>query len=161
MPDLIAIGQGLSALKAATEIVKTMMGLRDSAKILENTVELNHKILSAQTALADAQAEQTNLTKTIRELEEEIARLKSWEAEKQRYELKSLGWGIFAYMLKPAMRGTEPPHWVCARCYKKGEISIIQHGTHQVGPATARRGWFCPACHNMIDAHTIPVQWLD
>jgi hypothetical protein len=71
MPDLIAISQGLNAVKAATEIVKTIAGLRDSAKLLENTVELNQKILSVQTALADAQAEQATLLQTIREREEE------------------------------------------------------------------------------------------
>jgi hypothetical protein len=133
MPDLIAISQGLGALKAATEIVKTIVGLRDSSKILENTVELNTKILSAQQALADAQAEQTTLIETIRQLEEEIARLKAWnDGEKQKYELKSLGGGSIAYALKEEAKGTEPMHWICAQCYDDGKRSILQR-TGNVG----------------------------
>jgi hypothetical protein len=127
MPDLIAISQGLGALKAATEIIKTIVGLRDSAKILENTVELNTKILSAQQALADAQTEQTTLVQTIRQLEEEIARLKTWnDSEKQKYELKAIGGGSHAYALKESARGTEPEHWVCTQCYDDGKRSILQ-----------------------------------
>ena len=46
MPDLIYIGQGLNAVKALTDIAKTMVGLRDSAKLLETTVEFNQQFLS-------------------------------------------------------------------------------------------------------------------
>ena len=66
--DLIAISQGLNALNAATQIAKAMLGLRDSAKLLENTVKLNSEILSVQTALANAQEEQTALVQTISDL---------------------------------------------------------------------------------------------
>ena len=68
MADLIAISQGLNALNAATQIAKAMLGLRDSAKLLENTVKLNSEILSVQTALANAQEEQTALVQTISDL---------------------------------------------------------------------------------------------
>jgi len=44
---------------------KTMLGLRDSAKVLEATVEFNQQLLSVQRALLDAQAEQTTLIQTI------------------------------------------------------------------------------------------------
>jgi hypothetical protein len=80
VPDMLAIAQGLNAIKATTDIIKTMTGLRDAAQILEKTVELNQKILSVQAALADAQAEQTTLIERIRELEKEVTYLKSWES---------------------------------------------------------------------------------
>jgi hypothetical protein len=126
MPDLLAIAQGLNAVKATTDIIKAMVGLRDASQILEKTVELNQKILTVQTALADAQAEQTTLVQTIRDLKEEFTRLKAWEAEKQNYELKQIGRGAFAYGLKPEAQGTEPPHWICAQCYDDGKRSILQ-----------------------------------
>ena len=119
MPDMLAIAQGLNALKATTDIIKAMAGLRDAAQILEKTVELNQKILTVQTALADAQAEQTTLIQTIRHLEEDVTRLKTWEAEKQRYELKEVAPRTFAYVLKPNAGDPEPPHWICASCYQK------------------------------------------
>jgi hypothetical protein len=146
MPDLIAIGQGLSALKAATETMKTIMGLRDGAKLLENTVELNQNILAAQSALLDAQQEQTALTETIQKLEEEIASIRTWDAEKQRYELTSLGNpGIFSYSIKEASRGAEPPHSICPDCYEDGKKSVLQQITRFPGQASVmtcgRCGW--------------------
>jgi hypothetical protein len=149
MPDLLAIAQGLNALKATTDIIKAMVGLRDAAQILEKTVDLNQKILAAQTALADAQMEQTALIQTIRDREEEIARLKAWETEKQRYELKdvAMGSGSFAYIIKPTAQGGEPLHCLCAYCYENGKKRVMQttgrllHG---------RRLWSCPDCKNDI-----------
>jgi hypothetical protein len=127
MPDLIAISQGFNAIKAATEILKTIAGLRDSAKLLENTVELNQKILSVQTALADAQAEQTTLVQTIREREEEIAGMKAWETEKQRYELRQVSHiGSTAYVLKSDARGSQPSHCICTACYEHAKKGILQ-----------------------------------
>jgi hypothetical protein len=150
MPDLIAISQGLNAVKAATEIVKTIAGLRDSAKLLENTVELNQKILSVQTALADAQAEQTTLIQTVHQLEEEITRLKAWDAEKQRYKLVEVGAGAFAYVIKPEAQGSEPEHLLCPTCYEKGKKLILQ--ALSVAEQRGVRGDVrtCPACKTSV-----------
>src|ERR1700720_3448556 len=119
MPDLIAIGQGLNAVKAMTDIVKTMVGLQGSAKILENSIELNRKIADVQIALNTALTEQGTLVKTIHDQEEEIARLKAWDSEKDNYELKDVGdgGGAVAYMIKEAAQGAEPLHCLCTKCY--------------------------------------------
>lgn len=143
MPDLIAISQGLNAVKAATEIVKTMVGLRDSAKLTENTVKLNSEILSVQSALMEAHKEQETLLQTIRELKEEIVHMKTWETEKQRYELKKFYPGTFAYTPKEEHRCAEPVHCLCTRCYEDGKRFILQ--------ATGRGDYgyqvlFCPNC---------------
>lgn len=111
-----------------------MIGLRDFAQLLEKTVELNQKIAVAQTALFDAQAEQATLVKTIDELEKEVAGLKSWEAEKQRYELKRYDPGTLFYTLKEAEARGEPIHHLCVKCYKNGKPSIVQ----QTGNMMAR-----------------------
>lgn len=144
MPDLIAISQGFNALKAATDIVKTMAGLRDSAKLLENTVKLNGEILSVQTALADAQKEQTALVQTIGTLEKEIAEFETWDTEKNKYKLYHLGWAAYAYMLKPATRGTAPPHWVCQKCFSDKRIYVIQ-----MIICNGQR-FICPTCTSQI-----------
>jgi ribosomal protein L29 len=148
MPDLIAIGQGLNAVKAATEIVKTMIGLRDSAKLIENTVKLNSEILSVQKALADAHAEQTTLLQTVRELEQEIARMKTWETEKQRYELKDLGAGAFACTIKQNAQGAGPFHAICANCYERGEKSYLQDTRDLT--RMPYMIWGCPNCGSKI-----------
>jgi seryl-tRNA synthetase len=147
MADMLAIAQGLNALKAMMDIGKAMVGLRDAAQILEKTVELNQKILSVQTALADAQAEQTTLVQTIGQLEEEIVRLKTWETEKKRYQLTEVAPRTFTYVLKPEMANGEPPHWICAACYQNGKISILQ------GKESHTFGWYhsCPSCSAEIN----------
>jgi hypothetical protein len=129
MPDLIAIGQGLNAVKALADLVKTMAGLRDAAKILENSIELNRKIADVQIALNTALTEQSTLVKTIHDQEEEIARLKAWDAEKKRYELKAVyDGGVFAYVPKVGAENGEPPHWLCTNCYQQHQKSILQRG---------------------------------
>jgi formate dehydrogenase maturation protein FdhE len=138
MPDMLAIAQGLNALKATADIIKAMVGLRDAAQILEKTIELNQKILTVQTALADAQTEQTSLIQTVRELEEEIARLKAWNADKDRYQLEQLPPRVYVYALKQDMaREGEPVHSICPTCYQRDKKSVLQagetsHGTHEL-----------------------------
>jgi hypothetical protein len=155
MPDLIAISQGLNAIKATTEIVKTIIGLRDSAKLLEQAVELNQKILSVQAALVAAQQEQTTLVETIREREEEIVRLKNWETEKQRYEMRDIsGSGAIAYLIKPENQGTEPVHCLCANCYQNAKKSILQN-TIKMNPPYGRI-WACPNCKSEITIRQWP-----
>lgn len=148
MPDLTAIGQGLSALKAASDLVKILVGLRDSSKLQENTVELNSKILAVQSALADAQLEQTALVQTIARLEKELARYETWDAEKKRYKLTEVVPGALVYVLQPESATGEPIHWICASCYQQGKKSILQ------GFNSATFGWShtCPSCKLEIRA---------
>jgi hypothetical protein len=55
-----------------------------------------------------------------------VAELETWNAEKQRYELKDVGWGSLAYALKEDARGTEQVHQICAACYQHDKKSILQ-----------------------------------
>jgi hypothetical protein len=152
MPDLIAISQGFNAVKATTEIVKTMLGLRDSAKLLENTVKLNLEIISIQNALFDAQKEQTALIQTIRDLEEKITKFEAWETEKNRYELAELTAGSFAYILKAGEPGSEYPHYICTTCYHRGKVSILQIMPRNVASTTLGKPlmYRCSECRSEI-----------
>jgi Zn finger protein HypA/HybF involved in hydrogenase expression len=156
MPDLIAISQGFNAIKAMTEIMKTMIGLRDSAKLLENTVKLNSEILSVQTALANAQAEQTTLVQTVSQLEKEIARLKTWEAEKKRYQLKDVALAVFAYEAKATALDGEPLHWICAKCYQHRVISILQRRQDHHPLEGQKTKAHCPECKTDLDVPSWP-----
>jgi hypothetical protein len=48
MVDIVAISSGLSALSAAKDIAQGLMSLRDTAKFQGAVVELQGKILAAQ-----------------------------------------------------------------------------------------------------------------
>lgn len=149
MPDITAIAAALSSLKAAKDISQAMLGLRDAAAFQEKRLELQSKILDAQDAAFAAQQERVALLARVSDLENELADAKAWEAEKQRYELKSVQTGAFAYALKPEAQVTEPPHWLCATCYQKGHKSILQRGA---APHQRAWPWSCPSCKSVIYA---------
>jgi hypothetical protein len=95
------------------------------------------------------QDERTTLVQTIRNQEEEIARLKAWETEKKRYELKDIsrGNGSSAYVIKTEMQGGEPLHCICANCYENSEKRILQK-TSVLAPEA--NTLLCPQCKTRI-----------
>ena len=108
---------GLSAVKTAFDIAKGLKDIDDASRRNAAVIELQEKILTAQSA-------QAALIERVGYLEKEVARFETWETEKQRYELKDVGMGSLAYSVKDAMRGSEPPHQICAACYVLHVMSI-------------------------------------
>ena len=131
--ELIA---GASAFKAMFDLAKRLKGMNDAAVRNTAVIELQEKILTAQ-------SEQSTLIERVGALEKEVADLKAWDAEEQRYELTDFGGETFAYVLKPSMSEGEPSHRICAACYQKRHKSILQfrHPT-----ATGQDKYACPAC---------------
>jgi hypothetical protein len=116
---------GLSAIKTAFDIAKGLKDIDDAARRNAAVIELQEKILTAQQA-------QAVLVETVGSLEKEVAQLKAWEADKQRYELKALAPGLVAFALKPTMSNGEPMHYICANCCAAGKKSYLQQ--HISGP---------------------------
>jgi hypothetical protein len=87
---LAEISAGLSSLNAISDIVKGLNAANTQAAINEVKIGLQDHILKAQQALFVAQQAQATASQRIGELEQEIVRLKDWESEKQRYELKPM-----------------------------------------------------------------------
>ena len=111
------------------DMAKGLKDINDSAIRNAAVIELQEKILAAREA-------QSALLDQVSELEKEVARLKAWEAEKERYELKALRDGDeppIAYALKEAMAGTEYPHWICATCYQQNKKSLLQPESRDPG----------------------------
>ena len=130
----VATGAGLFKT-----VMDTLKGFKDIGDAnIRNTVaiELQSKILAAY-------QDQLALTERVSALEKEIANMKTWEAEKHRYELKDIGGRGYAYIVKGAVRGTEPPHAICANCYEHGEKSILQFNGE---PRLYEQAFACPSC---------------
>jgi hypothetical protein len=87
---------------------------------------LQTQILAAQQGALAANILQAQMAEKIGQLEKEVASLKAWATEKERYELKDIGLGTIAYLVKEGVRGTEPVHQICAACYQHGKKSILQ-----------------------------------
>jgi hypothetical protein len=105
-----------------------MISLRDQAVLMGKVGEINSKLIDAQNGIFAVNEERAALVQAVGNLEKEIAKMKAWEAEKQRYELIPLASNVMAYQLKAAERGTEPIHLLCANCYAEGKKSFLnQH----------------------------------
>jgi hypothetical protein len=125
MIDMGSISSLAGSLKAASDIVKAMVALRDAEAFQAKAIELNREIMSAQSSALAAYAEQAAMVKRIGDLEKKVAAFDAWEREKQRYQLTRSSAGMFCYVLKEEGCGTEPIHHICASCYQKGEKSIL------------------------------------
>ena len=156
MPDFGAIAAALSSLKAAKDIAESMIGLRDTSAFQGKLIEFQSKLIDANNAAFAAQDERTSLLDRIRQLEKEVADFKAWEAEKQRYELVALAPNVTAFAVKETMRGTEPPHYLCANCFQKGKKSFLQQYVH----GTRVHKYRCNECKEdlIIDLDHTPMR---
>ena len=132
---------GVGALKAAFDLAKGLKDLDDAARRNAAVIELQEKILGAQTA-------QAALIERIGELEKKVASFEAWDAQKQRYQLKDFGGSTFAYELKPEEVGGEPAHRICPNCYQQKHTSILQF-QFRTGGGQDKYG--CPACKTEFD----------
>jgi hypothetical protein len=148
---------GIGAFKAMLDTAKALKDINDATVRNSAIIELQEKILAAREA-------QSAALERISELEKQVAAFEAWEAEKQRYELKSLGYDSFAYMLKPEIRGSEPPHWICAHCFRNRRTAeIIQQTFLKKGEGM---GYFCLSCHGRLLPSSEAfdrgaIKWLD
>jgi hypothetical protein len=120
------IAAAVTGMRAALDITKAMVGLRDAETFRAKSIELQTVVLDAFEKAIEAREAHTLQANRIRALETEVADLKAWDAEKQNYELKTIGHGAVARVLKPDARGTGPPHWFCPNCFENGRKSFLQ-----------------------------------
>jgi hypothetical protein len=129
---------GLGALKTAFDMAKGLKDISDAATRNAAIIELQEKIITAQSA-------QAALVGRVSDLEKKVASFETWGAEKKRYSLQNVGLGSLAYVLKPDAEPPEHPHSICAECYQHRKKSILQ---------IERRAWNeqlkCPECKTLI-----------
>jgi hypothetical protein len=130
MVDITAIGVVSTSLNTAINIAKAMVDIRDATQVQGKVFELQRAILDAQQSVFAANEERTSLLQLVDRLEKEIADLKAWEAEKNRYELTALAPNVMAYKLKSSERNIEPIHLLCANCFTdRRKAFLIQTAT--------------------------------
>ncbi len=125
MVDVTAIVTAMSGLKAATDIAKGIFDIKSISEVQGKVIELQSVILVAQGSAMAAQSEQYSLQEKVRQLETDLAKLQSWETERDRYQLEELPPGILVYRLKPGFENGVPPHRICATCYNRGSKSLL------------------------------------
>jgi hypothetical protein len=145
-----SINSVIQSLGTASQIVKSFLELRTTTESQAKVIELQGVILAAQSSALTANSEQFSMLERIRALEEEIAAIEAWGTEKQRYELKAIAPGSFAYSLKSDAQGSEPPHLICAACYERRKKAILQRRPH-IGIGMPNM-LVCPECRVTISA---------
>lgn len=156
MNELQQAGAAISSLKAAFDLTKAMLDVSGAVKMQGKVFELQREILSAQSSAMGAQAAQSELLAEIEGLKREIAALQEWGSEAERYELRAIDAGAFAYMLRPGEVSNEPPHWLCTTCFGDRRKSILQT-KGQVQTVAGGRGmhakWGCNACRGEVTVY--------
>jgi len=62
---------------------------------------------------------------TIEELKREAMRKENWEGESKRYRLHAIPSGPNVFALKESVAEGEPPHYLCANCFTRGQKSYL------------------------------------
>lgn len=136
------ITSALSALKSASEIVKTLGEVKDQSKV----ADVQGKILDAQSKALEAQQKLTEMHEEISILKQKIASFDDWKVQSERYRLTDFGSGTFAYNLVAS--DNETPHLCCPNCFGQRRKSILQcRGTN----AFNQRMMVCHDCKSEIN----------
>ena len=144
--DMTLIQGTISGLKLAGDIAKGILELKSLSDVQGKVIELQSAILSAQSSALSANADQAAMVEEIRALKKEIADVKAWEGQKQRYNLTSQAAGSLVYALKESMKESEPPHWICTKFYEDGRKSILN--PHQDAKGFCQ--YVCPVCKSQV-----------
>lgn len=124
--DMSAVSAALSSYHALKDIAQSMIGLRDAAAFQGKLIEFQGKLLDAQASVFAVNDERTSLLERIGELEKDVANLEAWETQKKRYSMIVMQSGSIAYALKPEAQPAEPTHKICANCFQRQKISMLQ-----------------------------------
>jgi len=151
--DLSLIQGTISGLKVAGDLAKGLLDLKSLADVQGRVIDLQSAILAAQSSALSANADQAAMAEEIRGLKEELARAKDWGREKQRYKLISPWEGALLYGLREDRADSEPPHWICTRCYGEGRKSILNSKQKHPHNGVAA----CPVCKSEVHSVWINV----
>ena len=114
--------------------------------------------IAAQGDINTAQADHFTMLHEIDALKKEVAHLKAWDVEKEKYKLHEIAPSVFTYILKEEAHAGEPIHQICPNCYTDGKKSILQKQI--TGGLAALIEYNCPKCKTIIKTNTSqPVQW--
>jgi hypothetical protein len=152
------IAAAVTCIRAALDITKAMIGLRDAEAFRAKSIELQAVVLDAFEKAIEAREAYSVQADRIRALEAEVANLKAWDAQKEQYELKPIGQASMARILKPEARGNEHPHWLCPNCFERGKKSLL-HNANKI-----ERGYMmvaCNECRLSLPANRDVSGWAD
>lgn len=148
----VEIFAALQGFKAVLDSLEALRDIRDETLRSNAQIDVVRQLIELQGKMMATLQENATLTEQVRSLEAEVAGLKEGASDLQRYELKAIGGGAVAYMLKPAERGTEPPHWLCPSCYAQRKKSVLNLAGRVAGKTFFR----CATCKTNTETRAVP-----
>jgi glutamate 5-kinase len=140
IPEILSATQATQSLFT---LLKAANKLANYNELVAAVAEVSGKLMAAHQAGAALQEKNSLLAEEVGALKEEIASLKTFELEKERYSLAEIGTGVYAYVLKESAANGDPPHWLCVNCYSQGKKSIL-HSKQTITRSGAAVTHICP-----------------
>ena len=128
--ELMMASQSVQALGT---LLKAANGLANYNEIVAKVSDVNSKLMGANAVALAAQEKQSSLATKVQELEGEVAKLKDWSVEAERYEVKEVATGVFAYLGKGQAVKLQSAQKLCANCFNQGTKSLLQQQHVEVG----------------------------
>jgi hypothetical protein len=147
--ELILASQSVQSLSV---LLKAAQGLTNYNEMVSVISEINAKLMEANAVGLASQEKQSLLSNRIAELEKEIANLKDWNRESERYQLHEICSGVYVFSLKPGMEKGEPSHYLCAKCYNESKKYFLQRKNHTL----VGIHYYCQNCNSEIIDHSKP-----
>ena len=123
LQELTIAAQSVTALGT---LLKSANTLSNYNEIVTAVSEVSAKLMAANTVASIAQEKQAALSTEINILEQEIMRLKNWEAERNKYKRREISRGVFAYVESEFVGNMESAHKFCCTCFENTIISTLQ-----------------------------------
>ena len=143
---LTEISAAFSSLKTATDIAKSLLALREAAQFNSQLADLLSAVVDARLQAVAIQEAHTTVTSRVKELEQEIESLKSWEAEAKNYETLEVARGVFAYVAKDNNQPFQSAQKLCSNCFHQQIKSFLQ----QANEDRPNRSLSCHRCKSKV-----------
>lgn len=108
-------------------------------------IEFQKVVIQLQANAASIQVQNASLLRDKVELENEIARLRDWALEKEKYELKEIARGLFVRIDKSFADKLQSAQKFCATCFEKNIKSPLQQQNVEVGRQLSLSCFNCKA----------------
>ncbi|PTT90093.1 hypothetical protein DBR45_56700 [Pseudomonas sp. HMWF031] len=138
MLDLFA--GAFESAKAARDIGKTLVTLRDEALIKERVFELNDTLMNLQQRLLDAQQNQFDLQRKVFELETQLKQTATIDDLKAQYRLATFSNGTRVYTPRDEFMETVEDQYFCTQCFERDGKAITLQEVRSLRKLT------CPTC---------------
>lgn len=116
----------ITSTKAVFDIAKGINALKNDVDRNQAVSKILEALITVQTDALSMQEKYSLLTAKIQELEKECDRLKDWQTEKERYELKEIAHGFFTRIEKGLVGNSQSAHKYCANCFDHNFKALLQ-----------------------------------